>query len=756
MLHPAQDPTGAGRVLVLAPSGRDAETLRAALAERGLDAHQVPDGDAFRRAFGEGCGAALIAEEAIDGAVREAVAAQPAWSEVPFVVLTFGGDAEARVGWTAALRNATVLERPVRMDTILTAIESALRDRRRQYEVRDAIEALRDANARADAAIAAGDMGTWIYDIVEDRVYADRNLAAMFGVSPEVADGGPLAPYMGAMHPHDRRRVSGAIERAIAEGGTYETDYRLVGSDGTIRWVNARGRVERDAEGRAHRLPGAVVDITRRKATEEALAAARARETAILSSIGDGFYALDHKWRLTLFNHVCERYFGLARSEVLGRSYFEVFPQAVGSEIQERFERAVESEAADDFELVSPITGKKISMRIYPSLEGLTVLFADITERDAIRDALAESQRQLSFAQLAGRVGSFSWDIPADRVIWSPEIEALYGVPRGSFEGSFDDWRRRVEPQDAARVELDLAAALAAGRTDFDYEFRAILPDGERRWFEGQSRFEYEEDGAPRLMRGVNVDIDARKRAEEALREINEGLERQVQARTADLVSKIGELEGFCYSVSHDMRTPLRAIVSNARMVLEEEGDAVSESGKERLERLSAAALKMAHLIDDLLQYARLGAAEPRRESCDLTALARRVADEALLDRPGTDAIIDVAPGLVGPCDPRLMGLVFHNLVDNALKYQPSGRAARVEIAQDAGGAFFVRDNGIGFEPQYAERIFRPFERLHRDGDYAGTGIGLANAQRIVERHGGRLWAEGVPNEGATFRFTLQ
>lgn len=237
------------------------------------------------------------------------------------------------------------------------------------------------------------------------------------------------------------------------------------------------------------------------------------------------------------------------------------------------------------------------------------------------------------------------------------------------------------------------------------------------------------------------------RRRQYEVRDVLADLERRVEQRTSQLLAKITELEGFSYSVSHDMRTPLRSIVSNAAIVLEEEGERVSPEGRAGLERLQTSALKMARLIDDLLQFARLGTAEPRREPCDVTELSLQIADEV-----GAD--VEAAPGLAVKGDPRLLGIVLHNLIENACKYRPKERPSHIEVGEQD-GAIFVRDDGIGFDMKYAPKLFVPFERLHRDGDYAGTGIGLANVKRIVERHGGRVWAESEPGKGSTFFFTL-
>jgi len=235
-------------------------------------------------------------------------------------------------------------------------------------------------------------------------------------------------------------------------------------------------------------------------------------------------------------------------------------------------------------------------------------------------------------------------------------------------------------------------------------------------------------------------------------------LEIRVDERTAALIAKNLELQGFTYSVSHDMRTPLRAIVSNAYIVLEDEGDRLSDEGKKQLRSLSAAAIKMAQLVDDLLQFARLGGGTFAVERVDMSQLIVKIANEVEPLHPDCTLDLSVAPDLWADCDPRFLGMALQNLLDNACKYRKPGSAARVEVATEerfGQTVFFVRDEGIGFDMQYAHKLFIPFERLHRDADYIGTGIGLANVKRAIERHGGTVWAQGEPGVGSKFSFTL-
>lgn len=244
----------------------------------------------------------------------------------------------------------------------------------------------------------------------------------------------------------------------------------------------------------------------------------------------------------------------------------------------------------------------------------------------------------------------------------------------------------------------------------------------------------------------------ALKESERHLRGLTELLEKRVQDRTADLQAALQEMEGFTYTISHDLRAPLRAIIANCRLLEEDYGAILPAPAHRHLERQADAARKLAVLIDDLLRLSRIGRQALHRVEVDLTGMAEEIVAELRASQPTPTFI--VAPNLRTQADPSLLRLALTNLFENAAKFSRRDVDAVVEFGAQE-GAFFVRDNGIGFDPVYAERIFLPFERLHRDAEYPGTGIGLANVRRIVERHGGKVWANATPNAGATFSFRI-
>lgn len=295
-----------------------------------------------------------------------------------------------------------------------------------------------------------------------------------------------------------------------------------------------------------------------------------------------------------------------------------------------------------------------------------------------------------------------------------------------------------------ARPIVQLAKIARTVSTDKNYSVRAA-PTGGR-------------DELALLVNSFNEMLSEIQERDAALQQAQKELEQRVQERTAQLSAANQELEAFSYSVSHDLRAPLRSIDGFSQALLEDYADKLDEVGKDHLRRARSAANRMAQLIDDLLNLSRVTRAEMAHEKVDLSYLAREVAAEFQKTHPERSAQFLITPGLLDTCDARLLRQVFENLFSNAWKFTSKHPHARIEFGiADHNGipTYFVRDDGAGFEMEYSARLFGAFQRLHTVREFPGTGVGLATVQRIIHRHGGRVWAEGQVGKGATFYFTL-
>ena len=254
-------------------------------------------------------------------------------------------------------------------------------------------------------------------------------------------------------------------------------------------------------------------------------------------------------------------------------------------------------------------------------------------------------------------------------------------------------------------------------------------------------------------------DITELRRAVQEVKTLNAALEDRVKQRTADLSEANKELESFAYSISHDLRAPLRGIDGFSHLLADEYGDRIDGQGQEYLTRVRQAAQRMGTLIDDLLDLSRVNRRELRRERVDLTQIALEVAEELKKSAPERSARIDVATGMQAVGDPHLLRVVLENLLGNAWKYSARNEFTLIAVGCDRRRegecSYFVRDNGVGFDMAYADKLFHPFQRLHKPGEFEGSGVGLASVARIVRRHRGRIWAQSAPQQGAIFYFSL-
>jgi PAS domain S-box-containing protein len=631
-------------------------------------------------------------------------------------------------------------------------------------EARRAQQALRDSEERWHFALEGAGDGVWDWNVALGTVYYSPQWKDMLGYAAgEMSDS--LDEWEQRVHPDDRERVVDAISRHLkGETPVYASEHRLRCKDGAYKWILDRGKVvARAPDGAPLRVIGTHADMTERKRVEQELQDSREQYRALVENINDVIYTLDADGRFTYVSPVIEQYSGMAARDLIGRHFAEfVHPDDLPG-LLESYQRTLEGRIEPyECRIAGPAGGLRhvrTSSRLLlqdGQVRGLTAVLTDITDRKQAERKLRDNENLLNkiFDTLpvglwvADHTGKLIRSNPAGRKIWGAEPlvgQAEYGV----FEA-----RRLPSGEEIAPGDWALVHTVNQGVTILDEMLEIRAFDGQTRTILNSTAPVVDDQGRVQAAVIVNLDITDRRRAEEAIQQLNESLEQRVRERTAQLEAANRELEAFSYSVSHDLRAPLRAVDGFSRILLEDYAGQVPADAARYLNLVCESAQRMGRLIDDLLRFSRLGRQPLARSRVALDAIARQVWEELAMERDGRRA--ELVVGEVPACqgDAALLHQVMMNLIGNALKFTRGRDVARVEVGH-AQGAYYVRDNGVGFDMRYRDKLFGVFQRLHRAEDYEGTGVGLAIVQRIILRHGGRAWAEGEPDKGATFYFTI-
>ena len=627
-------------------------------------------------------------------------------------------------------------------------------------------EKLRESEERYRLLVDMIPQNIWTTDPQGQHTFFSRRWFEFSGAAPEQSHG---EGWLEFIHPDDKERTLARWNHSLKTGDPYEIEYRFRGTDGQYRWFLGKAMPLRNEAGEIVEWFGTATDITETKRhleeREQLLAREReAREqvTTILESITDAFFAVDREWRFKYVNRQGERLMRRAREELLGRTLWEEFPETVGGVFEREYRRAVESQATVQFEEYYPPLSGWFDVRAYPSSDGLSVFFREVTVRRRAQEALRESEER--FRTLGNSIPQLAWMADARGwIFWYNDRWHEYtGTTLDEMEGW--GWQKVHHPEHVDRVVKRIQHAFETG-TPWEDTFPLRSKSGEYRWFLSRALPIRDAKGAVVRWFGTNTDVTEeidraaeRERFLERERELRAEAERRREELERVTESRAALIRGF----SHDVRNPLGVADMNAQILEIEE---LSEEQRESVGVIRRSIRASLDLIDDLLDVARAeaGQLEIERVHTDVGQVAREVAKDFSAPAAAAGLSLDVrAPeGLPAETDPVRVRQVLANLLSNAVKYAPRAQVTGNAEVRHSGGprpgdwvGVSVADSGPGIPPDKQEAVFQEYTRLDPKAQ-KGAGIGLAISRRIARLLGGDLTLESGTQRGATFTLWL-
>lgn len=549
----------------------------------------------------------------------------------------------------------------------------------------------------------------------------------------------------------------GEIESEVMEKGYWEGELIHRRRDGSKVLVNSRWALRTEIGGKPVAVMESNRDITHRR--EEEL-----KIRNLLEAAPDAMVIVNQAGSIQLVNTQMEKMFGYARQEILGQPVEILVPNLFKNRHIEHRGDYLARPTARAMATGLELHGRRKDGREFPAEISLSPI--ETPEGPLISSAIRDiTQRKLSEVQFREQeerfrlivtgitdYAIFMLDTSGHVVSWNSGAQRIKGYSAEEILGRH--FSRFYPKEEVLTGKPEKELKLAAERGSCEDEGWRVRKDGTRFWANVVISALHDDSGKLRGFGKITRDMTERKKIEERVEE----QKRQLARTNADLVEANKELESFSYSVSHDLRAPLRSIDGFSHALLEDCANKLDATGKDHLNRIRAATQRMGMLIDDLLNLARITRGEVHLEDLDMSVLAGSIVANLRMVHPDRKVDVEIEENLRAEADQRLLSVALENLLDNAWKFTCKRELARIHFGKlnsNGNAIFYVRDNGAGFDSAYAERLFGAFQRLHTTNEFPGSGVGLATVQRIIRRHGGQVWAEGVINAGATFYFTL-
>lgn len=678
-------------------------------------------------------------------------------------------------------------------------------------------EALHANELSLEKAQALAHMGNWELDPITGKGFWSKEMFRLFHCDP--SKGVPvLEQFMSFIHPDDRKMVLEVHARVIETRKSASVEYRVHSEDYGEKYYETTIHAVNDAEGKLLHLSGTVFDITERKHTEDALLKSEELYRAVFENTGTASVLIEDTTVISLANAEYEKLSQYPKHEIEGKmswTEFVVREDLEKMKAQHALRRETQEKALKQYEFRfvrkdGTIRHILLTIDVIPGTKRSVASLLDITER---KQAELEIRKANRVYAVLSKINEAIVQIKEKDTLFSEVCRVAVddGKFRMAWIGLIDSEKRKVLPVASAgftdnylaTINIDLHNETLShgptGRTiktgkywisndiannpdmapwrenalrlgyrssaafpikPFGNTIGALMLYSEEQSFFNEAEVKLLDEMAKDISFAVEFkenEVERRKNEEE-IRKLNAELEHRVKVRTAQLEASNKELEAFSYSVSHDLRAPLRHASGYVDLLLKKCKADLSEKGQHYLDSISDSVHQMGLLIDDLLQFSRTGRAEMRQSETDMNKVVHDVIEMLRRDHPNRtiDWNIENMPQVF--CDESMIKLVWMNLLSNAVKYSKTREKSAIDIGvreNETEYEFSVRDNGVGFDMQYAQKLFGVFQRLHSLDEYEGTGIGLANVRRIITRHEGRTWAEAELDKGAIFYFTL-